>query len=42
MYLEHRGSRILRNIGTLATDSAASHHSLGFATNNPRQFSVPY
>ena len=31
IYLEHRGSRILRNVGALAPDSTASYHSLGFA-----------
>ena len=31
IYHEHKGSRILRNVGTLAPDSTVSHHSLGFS-----------
>jgi len=42
IYLEHRGSSILRNVGTLAPDNTVSHHSLGFAPSNARLFSASF
>jgi len=42
IYLEHRGSRILRNVNTLAPDNTVSHHSLGFPPSNVRLLIVTY
>jgi len=40
--LEHRGSRILRNVGTLPPDNTLSHHSLRFSPSNDRLLIAKY
>jgi len=42
IYFEHRGSSILRNVGTLAPDNIPSNYSFAFAPGIARLFSVPY